>query len=57
VPIAIAIRTTEADGKNQPRVAEDFRPRTFLSIIPDCPPDFNECALPEKVIDVPVQFG
>jgi hypothetical protein len=57
VPITIAIRTTEADGKNQSRVAEDFRPRTFLSIIPDCPPDFNERALPEKVIDVPVEFG
>jgi len=57
VPIAIAIRAAEAEGKKHAGFAEDFRPRTLLAIIPDPPPDFNERALPEQVIDVPVQFG
>jgi hypothetical protein len=57
VPIAIAIRAAEARGKYHPDIAEDFSPRTFLAIIPDQPPNFNNGALLEKVIDVPMQFG
>ncbi len=57
VPIAIAIRAAEAEGKYHPDFAEDFSPRTFLAIIPDHPPDFNDGALLENVIDVPMQLG